>query len=179
MASDFEIDKSLTALETVYPHHFSKMNDEMAKLARRIFHQILRDVDGALLEAATLQWLSTARPFHPSPGELRDLALTLTEHYTVSADEAWIEVMDAIRRIGSYGVPQWSNDTIARTVRAFGWKELCATENDQMSYARDSFMKIYRAQMTRQHDAALMLPEVQNVIGRLAEMKRKEIEAHQ
>lgn len=173
MASDYEIDKCLAALEVVYPNHFKAWTTpEQLRAARGLYHRIWRDIDGKLLEAATDQWLSTARPFHPSPGELRDLALTLVSRDEKSADEAWIEVLEAIRRIGSYGKPQWSNDMIEHTVKAFGWTELCMTETDQMSYARDSFMKIYKAQATRRHDNNLMLPNVKDAIARLAESKR-------
>lgn len=171
MASNEQIDQCLAALAVAYPHHF-KQSGTAIDFARGIYHRILSDVDGALLESATMQWLSTARPFHPSPGELRDLALTLVSGDEKSADEAWIEVLEAIRRIGSYGKPQWSNDLIERTVKAFGWMELCMTETDQMSYARDSFMKIYKAQAARRHDDNLMLPNVKDAIARLAESKR-------
>lgn len=173
MASDIEIDKCLAALEVVYPNHFKSWTTlEQLTIARKLYHRMWRDIDGHLLEAAVDQWLSTARPFHPSPGELRDLALMLVSGDEKSADEAWIEVLEAIRHIGSYGRPQWSNDLIERTVKAFGWVELCMTETDQMSYARDSFMKIYKAQAARRHDSNLMLPDVKNTIAMLAESKR-------
>lgn len=176
MANDTEIDRCLAALEVVYPNHFKTWTTyEQLTIARKLYHRIWRDIEGHLLEAATDQWLSTARPFHPSPGELRDLALTLVSRDEKSADEAWIEVLEAIRRIGSYGKPQWSNDLIERSVKAFGWIELCMTENDQMSYARDSFMKIYKAQAARRRDDNLMLPDVKNIIARLADSKRLEL----
>lgn len=169
--SKLGVNQCMARLDVAYPHHF-KRDDIDADFALQVYHEILDDIDDDLLFAATRQWLSTARPFHPSPGELRDLALTLVSHDEKSADEAWIEVLEAIRRIGSYGKPQWSNDLIERTVKAFGWTELCMTENDQMSYARDSFMKIYKAQSTRRHDDNLMLPNVKDAIARLAESKR-------
>lgn len=172
--SESGVDQCLARLSVSYPNHF-KRDGLDADLALQVYHEILDDVDDGLLIAATKQWLSTARPFHPSPGELRDLALTLISRDEKSADEAWIEVLEAIRRIGSYGKPQWSNDLIERTVKAFGWMELCMTENDQMSYARDSFMKIYKAQTARRRDENLMLPDVKNIIARLAESKRLEL----
>lgn len=174
MANDNEIDQCLAALATVYPQHFRQVPD--AKLARQIYHQIWSDIDGDLLTSAVMQWLSTARPFHPSPGELRDLALTLTERNEPSADEAWLEVLLALKSVGSYGIPQWSSARIAHAVAALGnWKDFCMTELDQMSYARASFLKIYEAQSKREHDDRLMLPEtratVQHMIAQVAERK--------
>ncbi len=77
MATETQIDDALGALAVAYPLY--DKNQANPILARKVFHRILKDIDGALLEAAIYQWLSTARPFHPSPGELRDMALTLTE----------------------------------------------------------------------------------------------------
>lgn len=177
MASDAQIDQCLAALEVVYPNHFKSWTTlNQLKMARAIYHRIWSDIDSALLEAATMQWLSTKHPFHPSPGELRDLALSLVTRNEPSADEAWIEVLAAIRYPGSWGTPTWSNERIANTVKAFGWIELAQHDIDQRGIVRAQFMKIYEAQRMREHDDRLMLPEtraaVQQRIAQLAEQKR-------
>lgn len=167
MANDTQIDQCLAALEVVYPNHFKSWTTlDQLRAARQIYHRIWRDIDGALLEAATMQWLSTKRPFHPSPGELRDLALSLLTRHEPSADEAWIEVSEAMRKVGSYRVPAWSSERIARTVSAFGWKDLCATDSDQLGIIRAQFMRIYEAQRAREHDDRLMLPETRANVER-------------
>jgi hypothetical protein len=173
MATKQQIDQCLAALAVAYPYYDKQQANP--DFARQIFHRILRDVDGALLEAAAMQWLSTARPFHPSPGELRDLTLSMVTRNEPSADEAWIEVIDAIHRIGSYGLPVWSNERIGQTIRAFGWKDLCATDNDQMPFIRAQFMKIYAAQQARQHDDRLMLTETRQKIDALIEQTAKRL----
>jgi hypothetical protein len=168
----------MARLGVAYPHHF-KQADLDADFALQVYHEILDDIDDVLLMAATKQWLSTSHPFHPAPGELRDLAARMANHDELSADEAWAEVINAVRNVGSYGVPIWSNDTITQTMQAFGrWKDFCAIEDDQMSIIRSQFLKIYAAQQSRRHDDRLMLPEVQAVIKRIADQKRREIEAH-
>lgn len=173
MASDKEIDQCLAALETVYPNHFKSWTSlEQLRTARQVYHRVWRDIDGQLLEAATLQWLSTKRPFHPSPGELRDLALSMIDTGNPSGEEAWLEVMKAMHDIGSHRLPTWSNARLEATVKAFNWKDLCATSNEDMPTVRAQFMRIYEAQRTRQRDENLMLPEVQEVIKRLAYAKR-------
>lgn len=174
MANDYEIDKCLAALEVVYPNHFKAWTTrEQLTTARQLYHRIWRDIDGRLLEAATEQWLSTAHPFHPSPGELRDLALRLVEHDEPSADEAWAEVLNALQHIGFYGVPAWSSESIANTMQSFGrWKDFCSVEIDQLPFVRAQFMKIYDAQRARQHDDRLMLPGVRETIAQLEASKR-------
>lgn len=169
MATSKQIDYCLSALAVAYPLYAKQQANP--DLARTIYHRILQDVDGDLLEAATMQWLSTPNPFHPSPGQLRDMALTLITRDEKSADEAWLEVLQQMKSAGYYGVPTWSSERIARSVAALGnWKDFCITDIDKMSYARDSFMRIYSAQMKRQHDERLTLPETQRKLDSVQAM---------
>lgn len=171
MASDIQIDQCLAALEVVYPNHFKSWTTlDQLRAARQIYHRIWRDIDGALLEAATMQWLSTKRPFHPSPGELRDLALSLVTSNEPTADEAWIEVLKAMHYPGYYGTPTWSHERIARSISAFGWRDLCLTDSDQLSIIRAQFMRIYEAQAARERDDRLMLPETRANVDRAREL---------
>lgn len=124
-----------------------------------------------------MHWLSTAHPFHPAPGELRDLALQLVTRGEKSPDEAWMEVKDAMRQIGYYGKPEWSSDRIARTVTAFGWRDLCLIESDQIGIIRAQFMRIYEAQAKRENDDRLMLPETRQTVDRLIGETTKRLSA--
>lgn len=171
------VNQCMARLAVAYPHHF-KQADLDADFALQVYHEILDDVDDSLLMAATKQWLSTARPFHPSPGELRDLALSLVERSNgdKSADEAWAEVLNAVRHIGSYGVPEWSSEAIAQTMQAFGyWKDFCAIETEQLPTVRAQFLRIYEAQRVRRHDDNLMLPEVKQRIEQISNDKRLQL----
>ena len=164
MATKQQIDKCLAALAVAYPHYDKQQANP--DLARQIFHRILQDIHGALLEAATMQWLSMARPFHPSPGELRDMALQLITRSEPGADEAWSEVLRQMRNPGYYGIPQWSTERIAKTMEAFGrWKDFCMLESDQMGIIRAQFMKIYEAQLSRERADQLMLPETREIVA--------------
>lgn len=170
------VNQCLARLDVVYPHHFKRDGID-ARFALEVYHEILDDVDDSLLMAATKHWLSTARPFHPAPGELRDLALSLVTRSELSADEAWIEVFDAIRSVGSWNIPQWSSERIAQTVKAFGWRELCMTDIDQMSFVRAQFLKIYEAQARREHDVRLMLPDTRSRVAALIGETAKRLSA--
>lgn len=176
MATRHQIDQCLAALAVAYPYYDKQQSSP--DFARQIFHRILKDIDGDLLEAATMQWLSTARPFHPSPGELRDLALSMITRNEKTADEAWAEVLEQMHHPGYYGVPTWSSEAIAETMKAFGrWKDFCLVEIDQLGFVRAQFLKIYEAQRVRRHDTNLMLPEVKEIIGKIAEQKRHALNA--
>lgn len=175
MASEKEIDIALGSLDVAYPNHMRQYTGPAASLARKMYHRILSDIDGVVLESAVMQWLSMAKPFHPSPGELRDLCLSLVTRDEKSADEAWTEVHDAIRKIGSYRTPTWSSERIAKTVDAFGWYDLCMTETDNLSVIRSQFMRIYQAQVDRYRNDALMLPAVKSNLQQLKAAKVSEL----
>lgn len=158
------VNQCMARLDVAYPNHF-KRNDLDADFSLQVYHEILDDIDDDLLMAATKQWLSTARPFHPSPGELRDMALQLITRDEPSADEAWTEVLRQMRNPGYYGIPQWSTERVAKTMEAFGrWKDFCLIESDQMGIIRAQFMKIYEAQLNRERADQLMLPETREIV---------------
>lgn len=168
------VNQCMARLDVVYPHNFKREGID-ADFALQVYHEILDDVDDGLLMAATKQWLSTAHPFHPSPGELRDLAMSMVERSNgdKSADEAWSEVLNAMRIVGSYGTPQWSSAAIVQTMQAFGfWKDFCQIEYDDMPTVRAQFLRIYEAQRVRRHDDNLMLPEVKERLAQISEQKR-------
>lgn len=170
------VNQCTARIVAVYLNHF-KQRDIDADMAVQVYHEILDDVNDDLLMAATKQWLSTAHPHPPSPGELRDLALRLVTRDELSADEAWAEVVRVRNRIGSYGVPEWSNARIAITLESFGrWKEFCMIEDDQMSFVRAQFMKIYETRRAREHDDRLMLPETRQKVDALIGQATKRLD---
>lgn len=170
MATKYEIDQCLKALAVAYPlYDKQQANPDFALI---IYHRILGDVDYRLLESATMQWLSSDKPFHPTPGQLRDMALTLMTRDELSADEAWSEVLTALRDVGYYRIPQWSSERIETALKAFGrWKDFCLVEFDQLSFVRAQFLKIYDAQSKRIHDDRLMLPETKQKLLSMSDTK--------
>ena len=55
--------------------------------------------------------------------------------------EAWAEVLGAIRSVGSYGSPEFSDPLIQKAVNCIGWRHLCLSENIEIQRAH--FLKIY------------------------------------
>ena len=66
--------------------------------------------------------------------------------------------MAEMRRIGSYGVPQFRSDLTAQVVRSMGWKTLCASENPQTDRAQ--FRDMWNALAARQERTDKLLPGV-------------------
>ena len=169
MASEKKIDTALAMLSVSYPNYTKNAN----AMTRAVFQRILADVDDMLLESAVLQWLSTAHPFHPTPGELRDMCHTLIKADEPSAEEAWGLVKKAIRQYGSYRTPEFASETVAKTVAVMGWFELCMSENEEADRAH--FWKIYRQIAERAKTETMMLPTVKNNMQQLKAAKVNEL----
>ena len=59
---------------------------------------------------------------------IREKACALALGSFLSAEEAWGEVLDQVRRSGIYGNPSFSNNTIALAVKNIGWKNICLSD---------------------------------------------------
>ena len=115
--------------------------------------------DGFTLAEVTarLVWcVRNGHTFPPGPATLvslclaeRDRAAGLT---APDADEAWSEVLDAVRSRGwYYGPPSsWSHTAIAETVRTLSWRVLCHAEN--MTVLHGQFVRAYKSIVQRAHD---------------------------
>lgn len=97
----------------------------------------------------------------PSPGQLRQLVTAITRPALPTAADAWAEVLEAIRCVGSYGQPSFSHPLIDQAVRGMGgWKVMCGMEIDETATWRAQFRTMYDAYAGRREQAANLLPDV-------------------
>jgi hypothetical protein len=81
--------------------------------------------------------------FWPVPAVVRQFADgTAKDDLAGRAAHAWARVDEAVRRVGSYGTPDFSDDPdIARAVHLCGgWVAICQTDEDQWDWKRKEFM---------------------------------------
>jgi hypothetical protein len=133
-----------------------------------VYRQTLADIPPEILKAAVLVHVARSQWF-PAVAELRDAAAGLVERAMniPSAFEAWDEVARLIRQVGSWGTPAFSNPLIGKAVAGVGgWLAICMSENQIADRAR--FFQVYEAYARREEDDHRMLPEVANVISKLA-----------
>lgn len=143
----------------------------------KVYQETLKDIDPALLKAAVLKHISKS-PWFPSVSELRDSAASLIEQANGEPDAytAWNEVVEQIRKIGSWGDPEFSNSRITKTVQGIGgWRSLCMSEYTIADRAR--FVEAYNTYQARDQEDRRMLPAVHNTIAELAASKRLSIGA--
>jgi hypothetical protein len=112
----------------------------------QLYERLLRPLEAALGEEAVLQIIRTPREFAPAVGficyQAARLALQRGE-VELSAEEAWAEVMAAIRSHGCYRQPNFSNTVLARAVVAMDWGELCWNPNVEATRAH--FFRLFAA----------------------------------
>jgi len=81
---------------------------------------------------------------------------------TLTAGEAWGEVMRQVSKVGSYNIPKFSSVVIQKCVDAIGWRNICLSEMPAVERAH--FLKIYDVISERNKNRVLSDP-VKLLIG--------------
>jgi hypothetical protein len=152
--NDNGIIKALGFLSMLYPRF------ELSQATLAAYVKVLGDLPAELIQAAA-QDIGSRSTFFPAAAELRAAAFQLVEKSSglPTAYEAWGEVMKGMRTTGSWGVPEFSNPLIMKTVNAIGgWRLLCMSENNAADRAR--FVAAYDIYVKREQYDTRMLPEV-------------------
>lgn len=109
----------------------------------QLYEQAILDLDVQVARAATLRLIATSR-FRPTVAELRDAAADVAVGERRRGADAWGDVVQAIRRFGSYRTPVFDDPITARVVEALGWRNLCLSESPEAS-DRARFIELYEA----------------------------------
>lgn len=140
-----------------------------------VYTRILSNIPPDDLQVVVDQCIAECK-FMPTVAEIRERYTALTRSLAaLSAAEAWGLVTGEIRRIGSWGAPQFDDPLTARVVEMMGWRELCQSENQMADRAQ--FMRMYQEIRDRHDRIDNLLPQaramleahtgrdVQNLIG--------------
>lgn len=90
--------------------------------------------------------------FPPTIAELMTIAADLMAERLPDADEAWGEIMQAVRK---YGYPQEAkaldslSETVRKTVERIGYQSICQSPCDQINTFRAQFKGFYDAEYRR------------------------------
>lgn len=135
-----DITTVLGVVKTIWPN---TRWEAAAPVVARIWFAQVGDLPLDATEAVLLEFDTRGERFAPSPGTLRRAVLDhLEPDTTPGLDEAWLEVRDGIRRWGwcsKAAQRHWSHPSVEAAVTAFGWQELCESENpvaDRAHFAR-------------------------------------------
>lgn len=124
-----------------------------------IYYRLLHDLPEEIISSAAQQIMAESK-FFPSIAEWRTRALEImnAKLNQPTAFEAWGIVQNEIQRVGSYGLPSFSNPEIERTVKAIGWRELCLSVD--VMVLRAHFTKCYEQIVARKDEDQHLLPSV-------------------
>jgi len=134
------------ALRTYYPKEQILPNQQ----AMELWYRELQDIPYTVAEAGLRKWVSTNK-WSPSIAEIREMTSTVQHGDIADWGEGWEQVIMAIRRYGSYRIPEAmeSFDPITRQcVERLGFRNICMSEN--IAADRANFRMMYEQIANRQ-----------------------------
>jgi hypothetical protein len=146
------------------------LDKEISTATLDVYYDILQDLPCDVVMAAVKQVLAEQEiSVMPTPGKIRQTALRLMQPEAPDWGVAWGMVAEAIRKYGYYRETEGlaSLPEPVRTVaRQIGWRELCACEEPEV--VRGQFRRMYEAMQVRQQQDVRMLPEVRQLVSKIA-----------
>lgn len=126
-----ETNKLLAILREMWPNH------PWAENADKVWHLALANVPYEAVTAILPRLLQTQR-YAPVPADLIALLPEVPgdDYALPNGEQAWEEIRAEIKRAGWNNKPRFSHPLIERTMRAFGWQEICGCQLDQLNTLR-------------------------------------------
>ena len=138
-------------------------NTEWSEATQAVYAKYLADIPVDDLRTVIAQAIATCK-FPPTIAEIRDTWHNLQNVGRLTWADAWDAVQREIRRIGSYSQPRFDDELTERTVKAMGWKALCASDNPGTDRAQ--FRDMYNAMAARDETAQKLLPQARELAER-------------
>jgi hypothetical protein len=164
----------LSSLMVAYPSF--KPTDIQA--AAELWLRILGDLPPDAVKAATLQYISESHQFPPSPGQIRDMAISLLMRMSgiPTAYEAYQQVLamppDMLRKEaialedGQWSILvrplQFTHPLVEQVARFLGWPERFPSDNPTADFAQ--FERVYNAELDRYCREQYALPALKEFI---------------
>lgn len=149
------------ALKTYYPRESLLPNTQ----AMELWYRQLQDIPYNVAEAALNKWVATNK-WSPSIAEIREQAATIQQGELPDWGEGWEQVVKAIRKFGSYRMPEAmdSFDPITRKcVERLGFRNICMSDN--IAADRANFRMIYEQLIQRKKTEAQIPAALAQLIG--------------
>ncbi len=154
-----EAQQVVTLLIAAFPVQLAKLDREQQLDTFRVYRSMLVDLDFTRVDGAVRRLLATAR-FMPTIAEIRAAVGVVAHGVKRSGAEAWGDVHAAMRKYGSHRSPgvdfDFDDPIVTRLVRAFGWFDLCRSENATADRAR--FIDAYEQIESTERTEAAVLP---------------------
>lgn len=158
--------RGIIFLRESYPESYA--NQRWSSQTSEVWFENLSDLDERSFFEACQYWGRNEEKF-PTIAQLRHISMS--DSRACGPEEAWGEVIRQVRTVGWCGKPQFSNSLILSAIEAIGsWRDICATELDQMTALRAHFYRTYNSLKTRE--------DFSKEIGMLQYKNKRSIENH-
>lgn len=164
-----QVNMILTVLQAEYPNSFSNLDDRLMALKRNLWVKEFAADDFNLVFAAIRVCMKTGGAFAPTIGEIRQKMAMFTEETEMPEQTAWALVQKACQN-GIYGyqkeyakLPEAVQMAVGAPEQLRAWAMMDAETVN--SVVASNFMRNYRTQQTRDHQLALIPPEMRALIG--------------
>ena len=165
MADKTEIIKIMSILKTAYPNFYNDDSDKEAVV--NLWHMMFKDVAYEALTAAVKMYISEGR-FVPTIADINSKLAGLKKigRNELEADEAWGEVVAAMRYYGSYnetGALESMSELTRKVIKSMGFRSLCLSEN--IVADRAHFLKMYQIAQERKKQDDILPESVKQLVG--------------
>ena len=130
---------------------------------------ILKDLTDAEFETAVLDIISTRAEIYPNTNMIALIRTRARKQDRLTSGEAWSMVLSEVRRVGSYGQPDFKDPLISKAVECVGWKSICLSET--IGVERAHFFKAYDSLDKRESEEQIRLPKMIDGILKTIEAK--------
>ena len=112
----------------------------MSKLLTDLYWKVLEPFTDEQCEKA-FQEIIYSNKFFPKPADFIDVLKGKKEN---RATEAWLEVINAVARIGNYQSVKFSDPVIHSVIQVMGgWPQLCQMESKEEHWKQKEFERLY------------------------------------
>ena len=119
-------------IEAAYEHSFPVAT-------KNLWTEELTPLPLSTTEAVVRAMVKTDRVHAPRIGEVLSQVMSFG---LPSADEAWLQVLEEVRRCGLPGKPVFEHPTITLAVQIVGWSVIC-NGGEADPWARKDFQRVY------------------------------------
>lgn len=138
------------------------------KYALEIWYGLLKDLPYEQASLAVTRYAATSN-WPPTPADIRRQVVMINDEST-DWGEAWGTVLRAIGRFGMYREAEAmdSLDELTRdTIRRLGWKQICTSDQDELTAIRANFRMIYEQSQDKAKETAQLPDSVKKAIARI------------
>ena len=133
--------------------------------AQELWYQALKDIQYQTMYLAIMKW-KDVEPWSPTIADLRKMCCEIKNGEIKSWDEAWENVLQAVRYFGynrRIEAMDSLDDITRKTVGRVGWMQICTSE--EIAVERANFRTIYNGIAEKQRKSDQIAPAVLKAIN--------------